>query len=49
MTTRSQTKEVSQQNQRIFNFEWYRTLPEQGEYGWQSYLSELILEVHLPI
>ena len=37
MTTRSPTKDVSQQEQRIFSFDWYRTLPEQAAHAfWAS-------------
>src|SRR5437764_14916780 len=39
MTTRSQAKEVSQQNQRIFSLDWYRTLPEQAAHAfWASFM-----------
>jgi MFS family permease len=39
MTTRSSAKDVSQQNQRIFSFDWYRTLPEQAAHAfWASFM-----------
>jgi MFS family permease len=39
MATRSSDKDVSRQNQRIFNFDWYRTLPEQAVRAfWASFM-----------
>jgi MFS family permease len=39
MTTRSSAKDVSQQNQRIFSFDWYRTLPERAAHAfWASFM-----------
>src|SRR5438132_8193216 len=39
MATRSSDKDVSQQNQRIFSFDWYRTLPEQAVHAlWASFM-----------
>ncbi len=39
MTTRSSGKEVSQHNQRIFSFDWYRTLPQQAAHAfWASFM-----------
>src|SRR5437879_13749225 len=39
MATRSSDKDVSQQNQRIFSFDWYRTLPEQAVRAfWASFM-----------
>src|SRR5437763_3078867 len=37
MATRSSVKDVSEQKQRIFSFDWYRTLPEQAAHAfWAS-------------
>ncbi len=39
MAIRSSEKDVSQQNQRIFSFDWYRTLPEQAAHAfWTSFM-----------
>src|SRR5437868_2107508 len=39
MAIRSPEKDVSQQNQRIFSFDWYRTLPEQAAHAfWASFM-----------
>src|SRR3954468_12460697 len=39
MTTRSSVKEVSEQKQRIFSFDWYRTLPERAAHAfWASFM-----------
>src|SRR5437016_5892954 len=39
MATRSSVKEVSEQKQRIFSFDWYRTLPEQAAHAfWASFM-----------
>jgi MFS family permease len=39
MATRNSAKDVSQQNQRIFSFDWYRTLPKQAAHAfWASFM-----------
>src|SRR5260370_16075115 len=39
MAIRSSEKDVSQQNQRIFSFDWYRTLPEQSAHAfWTAFM-----------
>ncbi|TMB79451.1 MAG: MFS transporter, partial [Chloroflexi bacterium] len=39
MAIRSSEKDVSQQNRRIFSFDWYRTLPEQAAHAfWASFM-----------
>ena len=39
MAIRSSEKDVSQQNQRIFSFDWYRTLPEQAVHAfWAAFM-----------
>jgi len=40
MATRSSVKDVSEQKQRIFSFDWYRTLPEQAAHAFWD-LAEL--------
>src|SRR5947208_1655274 len=39
MAIRSSEKDVSQQNRRIFSFDWYRTLPEQAAHAfWAAFM-----------
>jgi len=39
MATESSAKDVSQQSQRIFSFDWYRTLPERAAHAfWASFM-----------
>src|SRR5947207_15513604 len=39
MATRSSVKDVSEQKQRIFIFDWYRNLPEQAAHAfWASFM-----------